>query len=301
MKKITTILYFILLLGAVYMPAMGQRPAVVPRYTVPHAQVQPAWVFPIWIEDSTGAKDTLYHCYDPTASDNMSDIAMGEICVPMKQGMNIEYGGCTINQKHNTLVNAYFPGRAGTHISNMTPPFIIRFDHRTLYDSILPYYNASNKNIPSAMGVFNFGGTPPISPNIFGPCNDHFPILLTDTSTYFCYFKDSIVCPSYMSIGLGFQEWSSVWLSNAQELGKVQIPKIEKTLSGLLIDFDNQAQATTSTAQLFGLLGQVETPMFTKSMGSTQLLLPVKSALPSGIYILKITQHNQVFNLKINY
>lgn len=36
-------------------------------YTVPGAQIQPAWVFPLWFEDGNGERDTAYLCYDSTA------------------------------------------------------------------------------------------------------------------------------------------------------------------------------------------------------------------------------------------
>ena len=40
---------------------------VAQTYTIPWAQQQPAWVFPLWFEDASGAKDTLYLCYDVNA------------------------------------------------------------------------------------------------------------------------------------------------------------------------------------------------------------------------------------------
>ena len=39
-------------------------------YTVPGAQIQPAWVFPVWFEDFNGEKDTVFFCYDPEADNN---------------------------------------------------------------------------------------------------------------------------------------------------------------------------------------------------------------------------------------
>ncbi|MBK6730753.1 MAG: hypothetical protein IPG60_07235 [Bacteroidetes bacterium] len=38
-------------------------------YTIPGATEQPAWVFPLWFEDGTGAKDTLYLGYDSEGQD----------------------------------------------------------------------------------------------------------------------------------------------------------------------------------------------------------------------------------------
>ena len=37
------------------------------QYTIPWAQQQPAWIFPIYFEEGTGLKDTIYLGYDPAA------------------------------------------------------------------------------------------------------------------------------------------------------------------------------------------------------------------------------------------
>lgn len=38
------------------------------QYTIPYASQQPSWVFPIWIENGDGQRDTIYIGYDSTAS-----------------------------------------------------------------------------------------------------------------------------------------------------------------------------------------------------------------------------------------
>src|SRR5436190_16668352 len=44
-------------------------------YTIPWAIQQPKFVFPIFIEDGVGNRDTLYLGYDPNASQNSFDTA----------------------------------------------------------------------------------------------------------------------------------------------------------------------------------------------------------------------------------
>jgi hypothetical protein len=44
-------------------------------YTIPWAIQQPKFVFPIFIEDGVGNRDTLYLRYDPNASQNSFDTA----------------------------------------------------------------------------------------------------------------------------------------------------------------------------------------------------------------------------------
>ncbi len=56
------------------------------KYTIPWAQQQPAWVFPLWFEDGTGQKDTVYLSYDPNAEDwgiGTSDTIYGENYAPV--------------------------------------------------------------------------------------------------------------------------------------------------------------------------------------------------------------------------
>jgi hypothetical protein len=48
-------------------------------YTIPWAQQQPRWVFPLWFEDATGKKDTLYFAWDEEADLNSLDTVFGEI------------------------------------------------------------------------------------------------------------------------------------------------------------------------------------------------------------------------------
>ena len=56
----------IFLLSLLLLLAMVKN-TVAQTYTIPWAQQQPAWVFPLWFEDASGAKDTLYVCYDADA------------------------------------------------------------------------------------------------------------------------------------------------------------------------------------------------------------------------------------------
>jgi hypothetical protein len=53
-------------------------------YTIPWAQVQPDWVFPLWFENGDGQKDTIYIGYDENAhgyllQENNPDTIFGEL------------------------------------------------------------------------------------------------------------------------------------------------------------------------------------------------------------------------------
>ncbi|MBA3646951.1 MAG: T9SS type A sorting domain-containing protein [Chitinophagales bacterium] len=111
-------------------------------YTVPGAQVQPAWVFPLWFEDGSGAKDTIYYCYDPTA-DNFGiseDTVFGErfleedtlsFFVSMSDLSNP-------NQDIAIKVGVKNELPSGNIYANKAKlPFKIKWDKNLFYDSIL--------------------------------------------------------------------------------------------------------------------------------------------------------------------
>lgn len=54
---------------------------------IPTAQQQPKWFFPIFVEDATGAKDTIYFGYDPVAEAYYDDTLFGEYFYPMDSGV----------------------------------------------------------------------------------------------------------------------------------------------------------------------------------------------------------------------
>src|SRR5258705_12233792 len=48
------------------------------QYTIPWATQQPQWVFPIYFEEGTGQRDTIYIGYDPASSSIFYDTIFGE-------------------------------------------------------------------------------------------------------------------------------------------------------------------------------------------------------------------------------
>ena len=55
------------------------------QYSIPWATQQPQWVFPIYFEEGTGQRDTIYIAYDPNASSQAegSDTVFGEYKIPV--------------------------------------------------------------------------------------------------------------------------------------------------------------------------------------------------------------------------
>ena len=69
-KQATLIIFFCALFSA----GSGET------YSIPWATQQPAWVFPLWFEDGSRQKDTVYLGYDPSANRmfGASDTVFGE-------------------------------------------------------------------------------------------------------------------------------------------------------------------------------------------------------------------------------
>lgn len=94
-------------------------------YLVPGAQVQPAWVFPLWFEDGSGDKDTLYFCYDPSSNDQYpsGDTIFGEKLVSTDS--SIFWVGLS------ALGGANLDTTRKVYVSNQ--PFTLIFFHKGIY------------------------------------------------------------------------------------------------------------------------------------------------------------------------
>ncbi|MCY7408633.1 MAG: T9SS type A sorting domain-containing protein [Chitinophagales bacterium] len=110
-------------------------------YTVHGAQVQPAWVFPLWFEDGSGAKDTVYFCYDPTANDQYpnTDTLLGEKLI-QKDSTKFWVGVWAFNGKDSTIQSSVSKVPfAQLFINNGYYPLKIFWDDTLFYSSALPF------------------------------------------------------------------------------------------------------------------------------------------------------------------
>ncbi|MBA3646950.1 MAG: T9SS type A sorting domain-containing protein [Chitinophagales bacterium] len=169
-------------------------------YTVPFAQVQPAWVFPLWFEDGSGAKDTLYFCYDPTASTGPPlDTLMGEIRHIMDTSKFNVYFDCSFSIDFSVLKVKIDSADLAKDICVWKAylPLKIKWDRTLFYSDSLPYPDQSPA--PRAEGHFFFDlPTASLDPEP----NCLSPILMTDSTitSFDCYATDSIILGGGFSI-----------------------------------------------------------------------------------------------------
>jgi hypothetical protein len=152
------------------------------QYLIPWAPSQPAWVFPLFLEDAHGQKDTVYFGYDPAANQlaGEQDIVFGEQnfyidTIHLIGGNNyVPY----LDSIQKVVVFSYttsflYSQQFGFRVCNVYMPLIIRFDNSSLYDPNIPLPDQSP--LPRAQCVLNWF----YSPN-YVDCGDD-NVLITDT------------------------------------------------------------------------------------------------------------------------
>ncbi len=185
-------------------------------YLVPGAQIQPSWVFPLWFEDGSGAKDTLFFCFDPNAQTGPPlDTLYGEKRTAMDTSKFNVYFDCTFTSDFQVLKvsvkdasDLYKP----VCVWHAYMPLTIKWDKNLFYSDSIPF--TDQDPAPRAKGGFYFDA-PTISlypaPNCYGP------ILMTDSVIMAnCYASDSIILGegfSIMSFEIG--PWDGLeWLGS---------------------------------------------------------------------------------------
>lgn len=163
-------------------------------YTVPGAQVQPAWVFPLWFEDGSGAKDTLYFCYDGNSGmTTLYDTIFGEKKEPLDSIFFQAYYGCALDSSFSAYKKITFPSPdlgVSMCFLHTQMPLTLRWDSKVFRSNSLPFPDQSPA--PRAQGVLAFD-----LPMEVTMCSFELPLLMTDTTLYawdtICSFSDSIV------------------------------------------------------------------------------------------------------------
>ncbi|MCY7409670.1 MAG: T9SS type A sorting domain-containing protein, partial [Chitinophagales bacterium] len=161
-------------------------------YTVPGAQVQPAWVFPLWFEDGCGARDTLYFCYDSLAGMGIGDTIFGVKKEVVDTTKFQAYYFCALGADllaYRKLTTLDLWNGADICFINIQMPLIFRWDPKVFYSDSLPFPDQSPA--PKAQGRVYFD-----LPMQVNGCSFESALMLTDTIKNplygSCYFTDSI-------------------------------------------------------------------------------------------------------------
>ncbi|MBI1193891.1 MAG: hypothetical protein GC205_12090 [Bacteroidetes bacterium] len=103
-------------------------------YTIPFAEKQPAWVFPLWFTNGDGQKDTIYLAYDPEASEFLIDTVFGEFAIePNGSDFEVRIGPDWKVYAADQLVLG-----GDLIVYNYIEPFGITYDARMFYSDSLP-------------------------------------------------------------------------------------------------------------------------------------------------------------------
>jgi len=141
-------------------------------YSIPFAEKQPAWVFPLWFTNGDGQKDTIYLAYDPEASSATEDSLFGEYSIePDESAFYIRIGPnwrvlATVDLTYATDLLGY----------NIAYPFTITYDAKLLYSDSLPGFPSNE--VPKVWALLTGEGIVDGCPNIDF---DGYQVILVDT------------------------------------------------------------------------------------------------------------------------
>jgi hypothetical protein len=294
-------------------------------YTIPWATQQPAWVFPLWFEDGSGQKDTLYIGYDPNSNirfggeyyrpypDNggAADTIFGEIWLKKPDSaffafFSNSYLGDSMSKVNITPGYSFgYTSNNAIWLSNAIWPITIKYDINLFDADTLPI---SDTLKPKVYGEFWCGDTWPASD--FNCLNDYPTFYLSDTvHNYFFWPANS---PTYLrrdSIVLTGNNDLTIADNLSMILNIIDIHKmhngIEKEAAPLPFEiFPNPAQGyfkvrsnlnTTYALRIFDSMGK---QVMSKVNLFDEETISLKG-LPSGLYLVQVLnkQANQTFKL----
>ena len=286
-------------------------PAAAAQYTIPWASQQPAWVFPLWFEDGSGQKDTIYLGYDRDADKVFGepDTTFGEGCYNPQGTFNALLGGCvwdTIGWKAEVLKEKTWL-LFRINFLNATWPLTMKFDASLFYSDSLPFYADSTgypDSLPRGYGSlycldpennclnsqpypsFQIGEDPKDT-FAWGPCN--FPSVGAPCSTadsLVFYGDTAATSPDQMYISLTVLPYFIVLPGSGMNGSRPTIPQVSvypNPASDMII-IDMQ-RADGETIELLDLTGSV--CLRVHRVQTKQTVLQV-GGLERGIYLLRV-------------
>jgi hypothetical protein len=277
-------------------------------YEIPGATKQPAWVFPFWIEDGSGQKDTLYFGYDPDSKWEFggSDTIFGEY-QDVKPD-SVFYAG--LNEWNNLIskvnISPWFVTANHAnyftyiYLRNGKWPITIKYDVNLFYSDSLPI---KGNFYPKAYGEVWCDDRWPNSdyncelqvPSFFmtDSMDWHFPEFRIRPDSIYLTGNNELTSPN-MLFYIDFKDFTQFWTGvrqmdqNKADFSVYPNPaneffQIKPTLS------ENYQLSITN------LLGKL---VFTNTLMTGESKIDISHFLP-GIYIIKIESLNAVKMFKI--
>ncbi|HMY14001.1 MAG TPA: T9SS type A sorting domain-containing protein [Bacteroidia bacterium] len=262
-------------------------------YQIPGASQQPRWVFPVYIEDAIGQKDTLYYGFSPGAfvGPVLADTIFGEYPVPYDfVNLNASASPVTsfIMYKVEIIDTSLSYYSFQLTVANTYPPTKFKWDVSTFRSDSLPFPNQSP--LPNAEMHIDWY----YSHNIT-PCpGQGFAILVTDTASgTFCFMKDSMVMdnvfpgPVDIMLGLQFRPWTGLQPVGVQQVEKNKLKIYPNPVTdNLRISIKNHVD----NIQLSDLTGTVFKEY--RQINSDDFIISMKD-IPNGMYIIQITDNSK--------
>lgn len=279
-------------------------------YTIPWAQQQPAWVFPLWFEDGEGKKDTAYMCFDPEA-DNLGigyDTIFGEKFIKQDTTSFFISLSCICPPYDTIAIKAItFPGLPSSQLDiwKARLPLKIKWDKTLFYDPILLSIPVPN-TLPDPLFLISMF------------CNDNNPNYINCGVNYPIFWvpEDNIgCCPD--PYGLGIKTDSMIFYGDTEGPLSIMTTSIsidfDKYVAWIGIDefeesayqvfpnpvnnklFIKSPKVTRYTINLYSLYGH-EIIKLESNFGNSECDL---SHLDAGVYLLRLSSSSNSKYIKL--
>ena len=278
------------------------------QVTIPNTAKQPAWVFPIYFEEGTGLKDTIYLGYDKDANSALGpipgsiDTMFGEDYVVIDTSEFRAYWVSCCDALHDTVLrvnvsDASIPMGFSISFNNGVLPLTVKWDKSLFYSDSLPYPNQSPA--PYAQGIMNFYDPMSALEADSNCCPSVDLLLISDTtsfgekcqdlgccrsdSAYFNFFCTAL--PGPLS-GLGFtvEPWKGNLIGTAELTPGIH-SKIRTYPNPASESIRVEHSVKVSSMQLYSTTGQQMSVHVEQGLHYSTINV---LRLPAGIYFLQI-------------
>ena len=292
-----------------------------PIYQIPWAQQQPKFVFPIYFEDGTGEKDTLYLGYDSLAngysinSQPNHDTVFGVNLIKIDTTKFYVFWGGDFYDSLGRLKERVFQANVSRlsaghfsaliSLNNGDLPLKVSWDKSLLYSDSLPF--PANNPFPRGQGRFiiDYGPDDKISENgfvMYYPA--YYYALVTDTTIFSqCTVRDSLTISNYNNVpqsvasgNLHFSIESWTGLLTDVQIIKNESPEIfPNPFVNYLYYSIPYTDCELRTIIIFDMVGKCQ-KIFTQHTSNGYIFL---DDLRSGYYLVQVSNCNLIYTKKI--
>ncbi len=271
-------------------------------YTIPWAQQQPAWVFPLWFENGDGQKDTLYYCYDINSGDPFNpdyDTIFGDFAQIIDTTKFQVYYGCSLSSdflaSKSTTTNYNLEGGIDICFYKAILPITLRWDPNLFYSDSLPFPDLDPAPLAQGKLLFDI-------PMGAIDCSYQYPIYMTDSIiepyaySPACVFADSI---QFTGFGVSYlifnvEPWIGQFLA-VQNIVNQPVTVEQNDLSGEVLIANSAAHSYQIS--IYNILGE---PLIQNVVLSAHEEKQINlSNAYHGMYILTISSENQFLSFKL--